>query len=146
MPIKPVALVEDPKYPTPMILARKLFGLMALLCCAVSLAAPSSARNLQLLDHISAPVAVGDFHSHDETDGHDGAKEADHEVPAAPDDDGQNKFGHSHMPSSVSDLSRLSEPQLRPRHLVSDDAHAVADLPSLTTRGWSPPVRPPRSA
>ena len=129
-----------------MILAQKFLGLLALLCCAVSLAVPSSARSLHWVDHISAPVAVGDFHSHDDADGHEDAKAADNEAPAAPNDDGQNKFGHSHMASSVFDLSQLSEPQLGPRHLVSDDSHAAADLPSLTTRGWSPPVRPPRSA
>jgi len=144
--MKLVALVDDTKYPAPMILARKFFGLLALLCCAVSLAAPSSARSLHLVDHIPPPVAVGDFHSHDDADGHGDARAADHEAPAAPNDDGQNKSGHSHMPSSVSDLSQLSEPQLGPRQLVSDDSHAVADLPSLTTRAWSPPVRPPRSA
>lgn len=129
-----------------MILARKLFGLLALICCAVSLGAPSSARSLHLVDHISAPVAVGDFHSHDGTDGHGDAKAVDHEAPTAPNDDGPKKSGHSHMPSSVSDLSQLPVSQLGPRHLVSDASHAMADLPSLTTRAWSPPVRPPRSA
>ncbi len=129
-----------------MIVARKLFGLLALLCCAVSLAAPSSARSLHLVDHISAPVAVGDFHGHDEADGPGDAGPAGNEAPAVPNDDEQNKSGHSHMPSSVSDLSQLPVSQLGPRHLVSDDSHATADLPSLTTRAWSPPVRPPRSA
>ena len=127
-------------------LVRKFLGLLALLCCAVSLTAPSSARSLHLVDHISAPAAVGDFHSHGEADGHRDAKAADHETPAAPNDDGPKKFGHSHMPSSVSDLSQLSEPNVTQRHLVSDVSHRAADLPSLTTRGWSPPVRPPRSA
>lgn len=129
-----------------MILARKFLGLLALLCCAVSLAAPSSARSLHLVDHISAPVAVDNFHSHDEADGHGDAEAADHEAPAVPNDDGPKKSGHSHMPSSVSDLSQMPVEQLRQRHLVSDDSHAAADLPSLTTRAWSPPVRPPRSA
>lgn len=129
-----------------MSLARKFLGMVALLCCAISLAVPSSARSLHLVDHISAPVAVGEFHSHDEPEDHGDAGAGRHEAPVPPNDDGRDKSGHSHMPTSVSDLSQLPESELGRRHLVSDDCHAATDLPSLTTRGWSPPVRPPRTA
>ena len=120
--------------------------MMALLCCAITLSAPSSARSLHLVDHVSAPVEFGEFHSHAEPDHHDDGEDANQVEPKAPDDDGQGKSGHSHMPSSVSDLSQVPEAQSVTGHLVSDDSHSAADLPSLTNLGWSPPVRPPRAA
>lgn len=126
-----------------MILVRKFLGLVALLCCAISLAAPSAARGAHLLDHVQVPVAVSEFHTHD---GHVDAESAGQDAPAKPAETAQDQSGHSHMPSAVSDLSHFSEQQLGPRWLARDDGHASANLPSLTTRGWSPPVRPPRTA
>ena len=142
----PVALCETKQYPASVIMAQNVLRLLALLCCAFSLAAPASARSLHLVDHVSAPIEAGEFHSHDENGVHGEREKADPDLPSVPDDDAPKKFGHSHMPSSVSDLSQAPEPRVGERHLVSDDAHVAADLPSLTTRGWSPPVRPPRSA
>lgn len=144
--MKLVALLDDTKYPAGMALARNFLGMVALLCCAITLSAPSSARSLHMVDHVSAPVAVGEFHSHDDTDHHDDGNDVDQDAPKAPNDGDQGKSGHSHMPTSVSDLSHLAEPQLVTRHSISDGSHAAADLPSLTNRGWSPPVRPPRTA
>jgi hypothetical protein len=143
--MKPVALYDDTKYPARMDLARKFLGLVALLCCAIGLAAPSAARGLHLVDHIESPVAVGEVHSHDQADDHENARAANHEAPATSDDRGQDKSGHSHMPSSVSDLSQMPETRSVPRRLIHDESLAAADLPSLTTRTWSPPVRPPRT-
>ena len=126
-----------------MVLVRKLFGLLALLCCAISLAAPSAARGAHLFDHVQAPVAVGEFHSHD---GHGDADAAGHGAPAKLIETGQDKSGHTHMPGSVSDLNYSAADQLSERSLGSDDDRAAANTPSLTTLGWSPPVRPPRTA
>lgn len=142
---KLVALSNDTKYPAPMNLARKFLGLVVLFCCTISLAVPSSAQNLHLVDHLQAPVAVGEFHGHDEPEDHDEGSSTNHDAPVAPNDGGQDKSGHSHMPSSMSDLSHSPGPSLELRHHVRDESHVAADLPSLTTRGWSPPVRPPRA-
>lgn len=121
---------------------RKFIGLMALLCCVISLATPSLARGAHFFDH-AQPVAIGEFHSHD---GPVNANSLNHDAPATPTDTAQDKFGHSHMPSSVSDLNYSAAPQLSARLLGREDAHAAANTPSLTTLGWSPPVRPPRTA
>ncbi len=129
-----------------MILARKLLGMLALLCCSISLAVPSSARSLHLVDHVSAPGVVGDFHSHDESSDPSEAGAEDQDSSSLPGEEGTKNSGHTHMPSSVSDLSQAAEPHVKPRHLVGDDSHVAANLPSLASRGWSPPVRPPRAA
>ena len=124
-------------------LVRNFLGLMVLLCCAMSLAAPSLARGAHFLEHARAPVAVGEFHSHD---GEVDAKSSNQDAPTKSGETSQDKFGHSHMPTSVTDLNYSAAQQLGVRWPGREDADAAANTPSLATRGWSPPVRPPRTA
>jgi len=121
---------------------RNFLGLMALMCCALGIAVPSSARSAHLLDHAGAPVAAGVFHHHDEA------------VDAAPSDHGQQdeegdssgKFSHSHMPGSASDLTAAAQHRFAPASRPGDDVHVHGDTPSPATLGWIPPIRPPRTA
>lgn len=128
-----------------MTLARNFLRLLALLCCAFSLSAPASARQLHMVDHVSSPVAAGQAHDHDHDDGDVLAEVAVPDSPP-PGDEVPKKSGHSHPPGSVFDLSHLPDPVIAERHLARDDGRVAAKPRSLTTRAWSPPVRPPRTA
>lgn len=123
---------------------RNFLGLMALMCCALGIALPSSARSAHLLDHAQSPVAAGVLHHH-----HDevvDAARSDHEQPTKNGDSPGGKFSHSHMPGSVSDLTAAPQHRFAPASRPGDDVHVHGDTPSPATLGWIPPVRPPRTA
>ena len=122
---------------------RNILGLMALMCCALGIAVPSSARSAHLLDHAQAPVAAGVFHHHDEAVD---AAPSDHEQPDENGDSSGGKFSHSHMSGSASDLTAASQHRFAPASRPGDDVHVHGDTPSPATLGWIPPVRPPRTA
>ena len=141
-----IACNELTQYSALVTAASKLFGLLALFCCALSLAVPAAARGAHSLAHAQAPVAYGEFHTHD--DHHDEAVPgitASEDDPAQP-GSSEGKAGHSHMMSPAFDLSFVPPEQMPPGTFASGDRPAIANTPALTTLGWSPPVRPPRTA
>lgn len=140
-----IASRNDTQYSTLVILARKLFGLMALFCCVVTLAAPSTAQGAHFFAHAQAPVAHGEFHSHDDDEAVSGILVSE-EAPAKAPDSSESKTGHSHMPSPAFDLSFLPPEQMAPSAIARGNRLAPANTPALSTLGWSPPVRPPRTA
>ena len=143
-----IACNRHTQYPALVTAARKLFGLVALFCCALGLAVPSTARGAHSLAHAQAPVAYGEFHTHDDDD-HDEAVSditVSKEDPAQSPGSSEGKAGHSHMMSPAFDLSFVPPEQMPPGTFASGDRPAPANTPALTTLGWSPPVRPPRTA
>jgi len=122
---------------------RKFLGLMALFCCAMGIAVPSSARSTHLLDHAKAPVAAGVLHHHEEA-----VDEApsDHEKPGENGESSGGKFSHSHLSASAADLTAASPHRFDPASPACDDVHVHGDTPAPATLGWIPPVRPPRTA
>lgn len=128
-----------------MVLIRKLLSLLALLSCVVILATPSTARSAHDLEHVQVPIADGQFHVHD-TVGSGVQTLVSQEEPMKTQDPREGKTGHSHMPSSAFDLGFLPIEELQPRALSNSDALSLANTPALGTLGWSPPIRPPRTA
>lgn len=139
-----IASADDTTYQARVILARKLFGLLTLCCCALTLAVPSLARGAHSLEHVQSPVAHGEVHSHD----HDAATETDssQQAPVKSPEAPEGKPGHSHMGSSAFDLTYPPGQQMRPSEIVRSDTGSPANTPALATLGWTPPVRPPRTA
>ena len=118
--------------------------LILLLFTAAVISAPATAMNVQGVSHVTAPVAAGQYHHH-AVDGAVTTNDAgDAGVPLS-DDSPANTFGHSHVASLAVDVLQLGD-ALQPFLILSSDLHAAANTPALGTLGWSPQIRPPRTA
>lgn len=138
-----IASGNDHSYQRDVILARKLFGLLILCCCALILAVPSAARGAHFFAHAQSPVAHGEVHGHD----HGAATEtASSQAPVKSPEAPEGKPGHAHMGSSAFDLTYPPDQQMRLSEIVCSDSVSLANTPALATLGWTPPVRPPRTA
>lgn len=139
-PYRPLRMTLRLNIRTAVAILREIFGLIALFCCLAALSAPAATRTSHHFDHAEAPVAAGEFHTHAQ----DPTPETDtsRDVPTP----NEGTAGHSHMPSSAYDLGFLATYEMQPHSLSSNDTLAAAHTPVLGTLGWSPPVRPPRTA
>lgn len=124
---------------------RTLLTMFTLLSAAVATSAPAAARGLHGLSHLSAPVATGQYHHHDEGGGvleH----QADLDSAPQPADSPVGKIGHSHMAGSAFDVVPQIGGDLPPSVIITAPPPAAANAPILRTLGWSPQKRPPRTA
>ena len=93
--------------------------------------------------HAQSSVAPGEIHEHDEATAE--VIDYDQDAPADSSEAPEGTFSHSHMSSPVFDLADPSV-AARPGRIEGQAPPLVANTPALATLGWSPPVRPPRTA
>ena len=126
-----------------MTFAQKLLSLLGLCCWALTWTAPAAAGGLHIVAHAQSDVPPGEIHEHDDESA--AVIEYDQNTPANSPDAPEGKFSHSHMSSPVVDLTNPTA-ATRPDGVGRTDAPRIANTPALGTLGWSPPVRPPRTA
>lgn len=124
---------------------RTCLTLLALLFLAAAVSAPAAARGMHGLSHIATPVANGNYHHHD-ADGGVATHGADHQSTPKSDDSPNSKFGHSHMASSALDVLPQLNREMPTSMVTRAESPFAANTPALATLGWTPPVRPPRTA
>ena len=124
---------------------RTFLTMLALLFAAVAISAPAAARGMHGLSHAETPVANGEHHHHDD-DGSVATHGAVDQSTPKPTDSPPGTFGHSHMASSAFDALPQSNRDLPTSMVTRVDSPAAANTPVLGTLGWSPQIRPPRTA
>ena len=124
---------------------RTFLTILALLFAAVAISAPAAARGMHGLSHAETPVANGEHHHHDDEGGVATPGAYDQSTPKS-DDSPAGTFGHSHMASSAFDALPQPNRDLPPSLVTRPASPAAANTPVLGTLGWSPQIRPPRTA
>ena len=124
---------------------RTFLTMLALLFAAAVVSAPAAARGMHGLSHAAKPVANGEHHHHD-AGGSVATHGADDRSTPKSDDSPASTFGHSHMGSSAFDVLPQSNRDLPPSMVIRAESPPAANTPALDTLGWSPQIRPPRTA
>ena len=121
---------------------RRVLAALAFVVAGVLLVAPAAASLTHDVDHIGAPVGVGQHHHHA---AHGDVDIEDDGTPTQTDDQSTGKStGHAHPPTAADPAlfgSAIISPPLIEQYLQQD--WSVRELVTLT---WSPDRRPPRAA
>lgn len=124
---------------------RAFLTLLALLFATVAVSAPAAARGMHGLSHAETPVANGQHHHHDDEGGVATHGAENQSAPKSGDPPGGG-FGHSHMATSAFDALPQPNGDLQPSMVMRPASPPAGDTSELSTLGWLPQIRPPRTA
>lgn len=119
--------------------------MLGLLLMAAAISAPATARGMHGFSHAGAPIASGEHHHHDADGKVTMHGDVDENAPQS-DDSPIGQVGHSHMAGAAFDVLPQVGRDLPKSASARGAAPMVADTPALGTLGWTPQIRPPRTA